>query len=237
MPGSVLKKIARKVIFDNTPRVFLTGLLYALFTSVVSWLAFRLTGLIGLDEVNLRLASGELPGFEIFFSDFRITGIILAALVFMLQPLLDAGFISYCLKLKREQKTDFFDLFNGFIFFFKVIKIFLITFIYVFLWSILLIIPGIVASYRYRQAYYILVDDPGKSALQCISESCLMMKGKKLDLFIIDISFLGWFALNMLVVILIPIPFAIPVVTTWLYPYLGLTRVVFYDEVVSNVAV
>jgi len=139
--------------------------------------------------------------------------------------------------MKRELKTDFFDLFNGFIYFIKVIKIFLITAIYVFLWSILLIIPGIIASYRYRQAYYILLDDPRKSALQCISESCLMMKGKKLDLFIVDISFLGWFALDMLVVIMIPLPFAIPIVTTWLYPYLGLTRVVFYEEAVSNIAV
>jgi len=205
--------------------------------TIVAWLAVRLPGSIRLEDIYARLSSGEIPSLAIIYTDFRPTGVFLALLLLLLRPLLDFGFISYCLKLSREQKTDFKDLFNGFIFSLKVLSIFLITSLYIFLWSMLLIVPGIVASYRYRQAYYILIDDPRKGALQCISESCIMMNGKKLDLLTIDLSFIGWFFLDMLVVVLTPLPFAFPFISLWISPYLGLTRAAFYEDLITNVAV
>jgi len=237
MPGSLLKKNARKLIFDNALNVLLFSLLYISLTSAVSRSAVRLSGIISFDEINSRLAAGELPGFSIIFSNFSFFWIFLGITMFLIQPLFDMGFLNYCLKTKREEKTSIRNFLAGFFLFRKVISIFLITSLYIILWSILLLIPGIVASYRYRQAYYILIDDPQKSALQCISESRLMMNGKKLDLLTIDISFLGWFALDLLLFLVTPLPFAIPVVSLWLSPYLGLTRAAFYDNTVSNVAV
>lgn len=237
MPGSALKSVARRLIFQNAPRIFLISLIYVTLTALVSWLAVRLPGSISMSGINSRLASGEIPSLAILYSDFRPIGVFLAILMFMLQPFLDVGFMSICLKVKREVVMDIKDLFNGFIFFIKVLTIFLITTIYIFLWSLLLIIPGIIAAYRYRQAYYILIDDPRKSALQCISESALIINGRKLDLFIIDISFIGWFALDIIVYLLIPLPFAIPVVSIWLSLYLGLTRAAFYEDLISGAAV
>ena len=101
----------------------------------------------------------------------------------------------------------------------------------------LFVIPGIIASYRYRLAYYILIDDPGKGALQCINESKLMMHGKKLDLLTIDISFIGWYILDLAVVFIIPSPIALPIVSIWLSPYLGLTRAAFYEDQITKIAV
>jgi len=237
MPGAILKAGARRLIFDNTPRIFIISLIYVVLVAVVSWLSFRLPGITSIQDINSRLLSGELPGLGVIFTNFRPIGLFFALLLLLFQPVLDFGFISYCLKINRKQKTDFFDLLNGFLFPVKVISLFLLIFIFVMLWSLLLIIPGIVASYRYRLAYYILLDDPTKGAFQCIAESKLLMNGKKVDLLTLDLSFIGWFILDLIVLLLIPFPFAIPVVSIWLSPYLGLTRAAFYEEQVSNVAV
>ena len=237
MSGSVLKAGARRLIFENSPRIFVISLIYIVLVAVVSWLSFRLPGISNIQDINSRLLSGELPGLGIIFTNFRPIGLFFTILLILFQPVLDFGFLSYCVKTNRKQKTDFFDLLNGFLFFIKIITLFLLISIFVALWSLLLIIPGIVASYRYRLAYYILLDDPTKGALQCIAESKLLMYGKKVDLLTIDFSFIGWYILDLIVLILIPFSFAIPLVSIWLSPYLGLTRAAFYEEQVSNVAV
>ena len=237
MPGSVLKAGARRLIFERSPRIFIISLIYVALAAVVSWLAFRLPGSINAQDIYSRLLSGELLSLSIFYTNFRPTGVFFALLLLLFQPVLDFGFLSYCVKTNRNQKTDYFDLLNGFLFFVKVISLFLLILIFTLLWSLLLIIPGIVANYRYRLAYYILLDDPTKGALQCIAESKLLMQGKKVDLLTIDISFIGWFILDSIVLFAIPFSFAIPIVSIWLSPYLGLTRAAFYEEQVTNVAV
>ena len=236
MPGSLLKAGARKLIFENSPRIFLISFIYVLLVTIVSWLSVRLPGSINIADINSRLASGELPGPGIIYTNFRPFGVFLALLLLMLQPVLDAGFISFCLKTNRNQTTEYKDIFNGFLFFTKILLIFLITSFFIFLWSLLLIIPGIIASYRYRLVYYILFDDPGKGALQCINESKLMMNGKKLDLFIIDLSFLGWYFIDYTIFILMPLPIAFPIISIWLSPYVGLTRAAFYENSMTTIA-
>jgi len=237
MPGSVLKAGARKLIFDNFPRILLISLIYIVLTTVLYRLSAGLSGNINIQDINSRLASGELPGFGIIFTNFRPFGFILALLLLLLQPVLDVGFISYCMKTNRKHNTEIKDLFNGFLFVIKIISIYFITAIYVFLWSLLLIVPGIIAMYKYRQAFYILLDDPQKSAMQCISESKLMMFGNKVDLMIIDLSFIGWYFLDLGLLLLFPSPFMIPVISIWIAPYAGLTRAAFYDDRIRTIAV
>ena len=64
--------------------------------------------------------------------------------------------------------------------------------IFIMLWTILLIVPGIIATLRYSQAFYILADDPSKGVMQCLKESKEMMKGNKAKLFCLELSFIGW---------------------------------------------
>jgi len=237
MPGSVLKAGARRLIFENSPRLLLISLVYVIFITVVSWLSLRLPGNINPQDIYSRLASGEIPSPRILYTDFKPIGLFLAVLLLLLQPVLDVGFISYCVKINRGKDTEFRDLFNGFIFFTRSVSIFIMTAVLIFMWSLLFIIPGIVASYRYRMAYYILLDDPGKSVLQCISESKLLMHGKKVDLLIIDLSFLGWYILDFAIALLMPLPFVIPIVSIWLSPYVGLTRAAFYENLITTLAV
>jgi len=237
MSGSVLKAAARRVIFRDALMLLFISLVFVAGVSVISWLSFRLPGNINSDDIISRLASGVEPSLSIIYTNFRPAGVVLALILSLLHPILDAGFVSYCMKANRNEQKEMKDLLNGFLHFIKLISIFILSMIFIFLWSLLFLIPGIVAAYRYRMAVYILFDDPGKSALQCISESKALMYGGKLDLLIIDISFWGWRLLDIAVISLIPFSFVISPVSVWLSPYFGLTMAGYYQSRMAQAAV
>ena len=64
--------------------------------------------------------------------------------------------------------------------------------LFTFLWSLLFIIPGIIKAYSYSMSLYILAENKGKPALECINESMAMTEGHKMDLFVLGLSFIGW---------------------------------------------
>ena len=68
----------------------------------------------------------------------------------------------------------------------------------IFLWTLLLIIPGIVKSYAYRMVPYILADNPRIDYRRAVELSNQMTMGYKLDIFILDLSFIGWYLLGAL---------------------------------------
>lgn len=87
------------------------------------------------------------------------------------------------------------DIFLGFERFGKALGLLLYQTLFIFLWSLLFIIPGIIASIRYSQAFFVLADDPEKSIPQCVNESKMMMKGNKATYFLLCLSFIGWIIL------------------------------------------
>lgn len=94
--------------------------------------------------------------------------------------------------------------------------------LYVFLWSLLFIIPGIIASYSYAMTYYVLADDPGLSAREAISYSKDMMWGNRSRLFCLWFSFIGWELLGVL-------SFGIGML--WVAPYENMATAAFYREI------
>ncbi|MDS0528445.1 DUF975 family protein [Clostridium sp. SHJSY1] len=80
----------------------------------------------------------------------------------------------------------------------EIVKTMLVTNIFIFLWTLLLIIPGIIKCYAYRMVPYILADNPNIGVMRAIELSNEMTKGHKFDIFILDLSFLGWYFLGML---------------------------------------
>lgn len=113
---------------------------------------------------------------------------------------LSFGFMRVLVKRARKQgEVDIGDLFVGFTDCFgESLLLSLLTGIFTFLWSLLFIIPGIVKSYSYAMAHYILQDDPTKSWKICLDESQDMMKGYKWKLFCLDFSFIGWYIVGAL---------------------------------------
>ncbi len=84
------------------------------------------------------------------------------------------------------------DAFCGFDDFWSAFKVTFLVGLFTYLWSLLFVIPGIIKSYSYSMSLYILAENKGKSALECINESKKMTKGHKMDLFVLGLSFIGW---------------------------------------------
>lgn len=93
--------------------------------------------------------------------------------------------------------------------------------IFVFLWSLLFIIPGIVMSYAYEMTPYILNDNPDLGAKETLDLSREMMKGHKWELFVLDLSFIGWFLLSIVTLGIADI--------FYVHPYYSSTHAAFYE--------
>ena len=94
--------------------------------------------------------------------------------------------------------------------------------IYIFLWTLLLIIPGIIKSYSYALTPYILVEHPEMSANEAIEESMRLMDGHKFDLFYLQLSFIGWAILSIL---------SLGLGGFWLIPYQMTAQAAFYRDI------
>lgn len=91
----------------------------------------------------------------------------------------------------------------------------------VFLWSLLLIVPGIIKACAYSQALYILADDPGLGSWEAIRRSKEMMQGHKMEYFLLCMSFYGWALLGA---------FTFGILYIWLLPYMQTTYANYYKS-------
>ena len=106
------------------------------------------------------------------------------------------GFSSISLKIARKQETQLGDLFSGFKIFLETFLLYLLLVIFVFLWSLLLIIPGIIALFSYSFVYLIAADEPDLLAMEIIAKSKKLTRGHKWQIFRLFWRFFGWFLLS-----------------------------------------
>ena len=112
--------------------------------------------------------------------------------VFAITGIFSVGIAMFFMSIAGRRQVNPVDIFNGFEYALKSLGLFFMTTLFTALWSLLFVIPGIIAALRYSQAFYILADDPSKNIMQCISESRDMMMGNKSKLFRLLLSFIGW---------------------------------------------
>ena len=232
-----LKANARRLMLENAPGLFIVSILFVAVFAVISELQFRLPGLVDAYSLYIGQVSGGTPhSARALFSYLIPSGSAYAVVLLFLGIVFKVGFMSYCLNTTRGLPADLRNIFDGFRLFLKTALIIVISAALITAWSVLLIIPGIAAYYAYRQAFYILLDDPGKGVLQCIRESKIMMRGHKVDLMLLDLSFILWFSLSALLSLLMffSLAFSIPVISIWLTPYTGLSRAAFYDRLLDS---
>lgn len=132
------------------------------------------------------------------FTGFGVLSSFVSILITLLGLVLDAGFVLYCMAVRRGERAEFLTLFDGFSFAGKVIGLCLLKYIFIFLWSLLFTIPGIVATYRYRFALYNLYENPELSIFEALDMSKRQTWGYKGQLFTLDLSYLGWTVLALL---------------------------------------
>jgi len=108
------------------------------------------------------------------------------------------GLAGLFLKLTRGAQGELSDMFEGFNNFVPTFLLQLLMCVFIFLWTLLFIIPGIIKAFAYSMAPYIMADNPEMSSLDAITASKIMMKGHKGRLFGLYLSYIGWFLLCML---------------------------------------
>lgn len=153
-----------------------------------------------------------LPAYVPYFG--VIIGIVLSG------PL-TLGLSTCFLKFVRRESFIFENLFDGFKRFSSSVIAQLLTTIFILLWTLLFIIPGIIAYCSYSMVFYILSDNPNLSAMEALRKSKEMMMGFKWKLFCLHLSFIGWALLS---IITLGIGFL------WLTPYVYSSIATFYED-------
>ena len=137
------------------------------------------------------------------------------------------GYAVYHLAIIRNGDLSYERLFDGYKDFARIFLTQLLVFVYTLLWCLLFLIPGCIKAYSYGMTSYILKDDPTIKNNEAIEKSMKMMDGHKMDLFLLDLSFIGW-------AILAIIPAGLGIFV--LYPYWQTTRAHFYEDLKAETA-
>lgn len=132
------------------------------------------------------------------------------------------GLTKFILSIARNREPRIEQLFEGFNDFTRSMQAYLRMLLYIILWSLLLIVPGIIAAFSYSMTFYILADDPNISAVDALNKSKSMMDGHKMDLFLMSLSFIGW---AFLCILTLGIGFL------WLFPYMNVSIAKFYQDI------
>ena len=163
----------------------------------------------------------EIVGSSPSFLMDPVPGMVAQGLVTILLIPLAWGYAVFFLRLIRQENIDYGRLFDGFSDYFRIFVAELLKGIYVLLWSLLLIVPGIIKTYSYAMTEFILKDNPEISGEKAICESMRMMQGHKMQLFLLGLSMIGWLILSLL---------TLGIGLLFLYPYYYSAHAHFYED-------
>ncbi len=149
-----------------------------------------------------------------------------AACIFIL-PVLDWGLYMVFYDVPRERKVVTDTLFCGFKDYMRVCGTMLLVYVYTILWTLLLIVPGIVKACSYAMTPFILREHPELSYNEAIEKSMAMMDGNKMKFFLLCLSFIGWALLCLL---------TLGIGYLFFVPYVYTSYVAFYEDLKSQQA-
>lgn len=214
-----IKNEAKGIVRNASVSAYLFTLLFL----ALSWLLTGTSDYVSLNEelvYNIYYATGVDLSFLILHRAFpALLVTFVSILTALLGMLLDTGYILYHLGIRRGEEMPYLTLFDSFSFAGKVILLYIVQYIFIFLWSLLFVIPGIIAAYRYSMATYIMAENPTIAPTEAIERSKALMDGRKGDLFCLDLSFFGWALLTVLTA---------GIGALWLTPYMAVSRAAFY---------
>ena len=144
--------------------------------------------------------------------------------IYVVVPPLMIGYYMVFLNGTYGEKPEVATLFEGYkgSMFGKSLGLYWLVVIFTTLWTMLLIIPGIIKSFSYSMAWYILAENPDMRAKEAIDESKLIMDGHKMEYFILALSFIPWILLCYI---------TLGLATFWVGPYMQLTFTNFYHNI------
>lgn len=194
---------------------------------VVALVASLLGGGLDLTYTTGANTGGGSSGISSFVSHEVMLWVTTISIVMLLLTLFIGGVMSigwagFNLKLLNHEEVRFGTLFDHFYRIGAGICLVLLQNLFIFLWTLLFIIPGIVAAYRYALMPYLMAEFPELGALDAMRESKRLMMGNKWRLFCLDCSFIGWMLLSAL---------TLGLGSLWVNPYIAASHAAFYQEV------
>ena len=201
--------------------------------AVIAGLIASILGGASASGVNLELkfeeevATLQVGAFPIQLSpavlaalSYTVVAILIMALVlYVLGSVINLGYARFNLTLIEGGSPEIGTLFSYFPHFKTAFCARFLTGLYAFLWGLLLIFPGIYASYGYAMTPYILAENPDLTAREAISRSKQLMHKHRLELFMLDVSFFGWMMVSVL---------TLGIGDLFLTPYTQAARAAFY---------
>ena len=151
-------------------------------------------------------------------------------LVFNIPSFLVAGAFTlgvsiFSLAIARKEDAKLEMIFYGFKYYLKTLGLYLLMMLFILLWMLLLIVPGIIAAISYGLAFYLMADDPNIGIMEALNKSKKMMYGYKWKYFCLGLRFIGWTLLGCL---------SLGIGFLWIMPYLYTSYAKFYDDVKAN---
>ena len=226
---------ARAALQGKWPLAILVGLVAAILGGATSGgPEFKINFTGGSLNANIQYAGqtiyswgdGITPGLRAVLVGGAIylilAAIVLGVLYFILGSVIEVGYARFNLNLTAGEKTTFETLFSYFPNWKTVAMARLLQTVYILLWTLLLVIPGIVAGYSYAMTDYILAEHPELTASEAIAQSKDMMAGNRWRLFCLQLSFIGWIILCL---------FTFGIGNLFLNPYQTAADAAFYREI------
>lgn len=137
------------------------------------------------------------------------------------------GLVYFMVKFINDQPHEFKDLFYFVKDYVRIFLVNLLQCVFIFLWALLLIVPGIIKAFAYSLVPFLLADDKYKDLgyKAVLQKSEEMMKGHKMDYFVFNLSFIGWALL---------IPFTFGLILIWLAPYYTTAKTKFLNDIKTS---
>ena len=209
MSTSEFKIRAKSVLAKTYWMSFLASLIYVLIQGAVTTLTSRISSIgsgydttrfeAALENGNFERAMEELSKMQGATGAMSIVSWIISTCVtlFVLNVLI-VGINKVYVNARKNLQVDIGDLFAPFKTYLPVVKTMFFHYLYIFLWSLLFIIPGIVKSYSYFMVPYILTENPNIETKRAFEISKTTMNGEKGNCFVLSLSFIGWYLLGVI---------------------------------------
>ncbi len=216
MEAKELRRIARENLAGNWGNAVLAAFLAALLGGLLSG------GVSPSFEIDAEILVELPPVVQRYLLALMGAASFLGLVHFIIGGVIRQGYAVYLLKQHDRQNPETRDLFGQFNRFGDGFCLAFLQNMFTVLWTLLFIIPGIIKTYAYAMAPYIMAENPNMTARECLKASTELMDGHKADLFFLELSFFGWSLLNLL---------TLGIGSLWLNPYVNAAHAAFYRSI------
>lgn len=229
MRAKEFRKYAWDALKGHWKTAVLAGIVASILGGNVATMGGSGSSQSGLDSIQEIMASNPEAAAEAI--PVILIGLLIPLLIAVVVSIIVGGAVSlgyarFNLDVVDGQELRVKTLFSQFSRFGTGVAMRFLTTLFIFLWSLLLIIPGVIAGLGYAMTPYILAENPEMGALEAMKASKEMMKGHKARLFCLQLSFFGWYLLGAV---------TMGILNLWVVPYAEAAVAGFYREVSGTV--